>query len=457
MARKRFRQGKRRVMKEFQIDELASVDHPAQEPARALILKRKGDPDYDPDNPDKSKRGRALITNVPPGSMMKSPPLSELTVVKSPFDDETVAVLTGSNEGHQHLVWLGHGRAGLTSDQVSEGADRQHDHPWMMNPDGTVTIGDSEGHGHTVDSAMVMQAVMSLAKRQFSADERERLAESGAALSDGSFPIVTKADLRNAIAAFGRAAEGDRRKVANHIKRRANALDAADLLPEEGVLADLLKVVTAGDGATKEAEMPDNKDAASIEAVQKENEELRKELDALKAAAEPTPEPTPEPEVEKVDESIVYTADDGTEYTKADDPRFIELAKQRDEDKREILKLRARETQAGFEKRATEELPHLPGDIKVRAAILKALETIEDEDVRKAALESVAAGNASMKAAFDSVGHSDGSKDVNSAEAELEGLAKSYQKEHPEVNFYDAYEKVSSANPELTAKAIRGN
>jgi hypothetical protein len=51
------------------------------------------------------------------------------------------------------------------------------------------------------------------------------------ALPDGSFPIVTAADLRNAIQAVGRASNYS--KARNHIIRRAKALNREDLLPEE--------------------------------------------------------------------------------------------------------------------------------------------------------------------------------------------------------------------------------
>lgn len=68
-------------------------------------------------------------------------------------------------------------------------------------------------------------------KREFSTEERENLAESGAALPDGSYPIKTVADLKNALQSFGRAK--DKQKVKEHIIRRARALDAVDQLPED--------------------------------------------------------------------------------------------------------------------------------------------------------------------------------------------------------------------------------
>lgn len=66
--------------------------------------------------------------------------------------------------------------------------------------------------------------------RDFSEEERRRLAKTGAAMPDGSFPIVTKEDLANAIQAIGRAKNPDAAK--RHIKKRARALGAEDMIPE---------------------------------------------------------------------------------------------------------------------------------------------------------------------------------------------------------------------------------
>lgn len=66
--------------------------------------------------------------------------------------------LTTSDKGHQHLVdtcgWDGQQRwSGETSFSMSEGADVVHSHPWTMAADGTITIGESEGHTHAVIDA----------------------------------------------------------------------------------------------------------------------------------------------------------------------------------------------------------------------------------------------------------------------------------------------------------------
>lgn len=68
-------------------------------------------------------------------------------------------------------------------------------------------------------------------KREFSTTSRERMAESGTAMPDGSFPIANRSDLRNAIQSVGRAK--DYAKAKAHIIRRARALNAMDMLPED--------------------------------------------------------------------------------------------------------------------------------------------------------------------------------------------------------------------------------
>lgn len=68
-------------------------------------------------------------------------------------------------------------------------------------------------------------------KKDFSDKERERLAGTGAAMPDGSFPIQNVADLKNAIHAYGRAK--DKAKAKAHIISRARSLGATSELPED--------------------------------------------------------------------------------------------------------------------------------------------------------------------------------------------------------------------------------
>lgn len=83
-----------------------------------------------------------------------------------------------------------------------------------------------------LDSGKVTpEALLEVAKREFSPEQRDKAADSGAALPDGSFPIKTVSDLENAVQAYGRAKNKEAAKA--HIIARARALGATDKLPED--------------------------------------------------------------------------------------------------------------------------------------------------------------------------------------------------------------------------------
>jgi hypothetical protein len=123
-------------------------------------------------------------------------------------------------------------------------------------------------------------------KREVSADERKRLAETGAAMPDGSFPIENKADLANAIQAFGRAK--DKPAARRHIIARARALDALDALPEawkvekRGMLVAILEKIglkkQAADFETTQA------NAETAEYAQGMVQEFAEAIDSLQTA-----------------------------------------------------------------------------------------------------------------------------------------------------------------------------
>ena len=79
-------------------------------------------------------------------------------------------------------------------------------------------------------SLVKVEEYTEITKREFSTQERQDAAEAGQAMPDGSYPIKTIADLKNAIQAFGRAKDPAKTKA--HIIARARALGAVDQLPE---------------------------------------------------------------------------------------------------------------------------------------------------------------------------------------------------------------------------------
>lgn len=81
--------------------------------------------------------------------------------------------------------------------------------------------------------ATVLEIAYPVEGRDVSTEQRQKMAKVGTALPDGSFPIATVADLKNAIQAFGRAPESKRGTVKAHIKKRAKALGAESLIPQD--------------------------------------------------------------------------------------------------------------------------------------------------------------------------------------------------------------------------------
>ena len=82
-----------------------------------------------------------------------------------------------------------------------------------------------ERSGHNDDEEPDM-----MRKRDFSSEEREEAADEGYALPDGSYPIKSVQDLKNAIQAYGRAK--DKAAAKRHIIKRARALGETQLLPD---------------------------------------------------------------------------------------------------------------------------------------------------------------------------------------------------------------------------------
>lgn len=79
--------------------------------------------------------------------------------------------------------------------------------------------------------AMTRRVARRIEETEFKSAQREKLAKSGAAMPDGSFPIRNKSDLKNAVQALGRAKNRTATKA--HIVKRAKALKATHVLPDD--------------------------------------------------------------------------------------------------------------------------------------------------------------------------------------------------------------------------------
>lgn len=377
------RQGKRRRMVKFMIGELSAVDLPAQEDARAVILKRA-----DADDAEKS------------------------------YDEErAVVLLTSAEGGHTHAVWIHPGmRGGETSYGQDPGEESSHDHPWILDGTGRIMIGENVGHDHTVDEQQLFEIIMTQKA------QRPALVSSAKLWDDYMVKFTQEDDMPD--------------------KPTQEQLDAVKALADRATEAEAKAA-----RATKVSELTDAQKAhfgTLDEAGQ--DEYLGKTATEREAVIQKA----------QVDDPVVYTDGNGDEFHKSDDPRLVKMAKERDADRKRVAKVEAERANDSFLKRAETELPNLPGDVKVRAAIVKALDAIEDEDTRKAAHESIKAGDTAIKAAFATIGERGSPTNVGDAEAELDRLAKALS-EKDGIDYYDAYDKVSQSNPELAKRAIDGN
>lgn len=94
---------------------------------------------------------------------------------------------------------------------------------------------DSTQTQEATDSATEPAVVVAAAWdfTDYTKETREKDAEKGYALPDGSFPIHNVEDLKNAVKAFGRASEDKKSAVKRHIRKRAKALNRMDLVPSD--------------------------------------------------------------------------------------------------------------------------------------------------------------------------------------------------------------------------------
>lgn len=153
---------------------------------------------------------------------------------------------------------------------------------------------------------------------------------------------------------------------------------------------------------------------------------------------------------------VVYKAVDGTEYRKSAGEALIKMAKDRDNDRRELDDLKKAREEDRIAKMAETELQHLPGELSTRIALIKSVESIQDETERANAMAALKAQNAQMEQAFREHGTREGLHLVKGASAQLDQLAKKYAQDNPGTSYTDAYDQVSTANPELYAQAVNG-
>ena len=363
---------RKRIMREFRIDEISGVDNPAQEGARVAIMKRaepKGD--ISPDGSYSLTLDTSELENMLKSEMQKG--MGDLA-----------DLLTSEEEGHQHGIGVSRcdGEIAYYVSYASGPDDEAgHSHPLARSDSGYV-LGVVAGHTHTIDQETISQAILAL---------------------------VTKND----------AAKGE-----DAMTEKTENQPTVEELQTQLTRTQAVVALTGEERAHFEALAEE----AQTAFLAKSADDRKAEIGAVtKAAQDANP--------------VVFTAADGTEFRKSDDPRAIAMAKRLDATEQENAALKARDEQTTLEKRAEAELPHLPGDVKTRAAMLKAIDGIEDEAQREAALGALKAQNEAMSKAFQTYGYG-GQPEPGSPADQLDKLAKGYAEKNGGT-FEAAYMKVA--------------
>ena len=305
---------------------------------------------------------------------------------------DVVQAITGSTNGHLHGIRIYQYSDGdlnlYVTHATAEEGEQAHDHLLFRSPDGTYTVLENAGHTHTLDTTALAAAVLAACVQK---QEDAMTPEEKAALEK-----VQKSNDR----------------LGKIVLLKAAARTHFDGLADEAA-QDIFLAKSEVDQTAEVKKAADDAEAARLAE------------EANKAAADP----------------VLHTTKDGIEIRKSDGAAALALAKARDEDRAEIADLKknsatlakAAET-AEFEKRAAEELPHLPGTVPQRAALLKAAEGIEDEDTRKAAVAALKSQNAQNSPMFSFAGTVDGgdvAKAGDDPQTKLDALAKGIQEKNP--------------------------
>jgi len=307
-----------------------------------------------------------------------------------------ITVATSADDGHAHTMELfpGEDRSGHTDWAVGVGEDaEEHRHAWVMDDEGQIQVIMNAGHLHAVERDIVVNAVVAMVQKQ--APDEETLEKI-----QKNFPEVNVIPTQEDI------------QMDEELKKANARLESIVALP-----------------ATQRAVFD------KFDKVEDQDAFLAKSADERELLAAPKVEKTedkPEVKVEKSDPDVVYTATDGTVFTKTDDPRLVAAIIEKDSKDKEIELLKAQKADGEFEKRAEIELANLPGTVAQRAALLKSVEGIENPEHREAALKALIAGNTAGGDVTKTLGTQEGAK-----VEKTEGLAGQIQKSDAEVQLDD--------------------
>lgn len=403
MAKKRY------IIKDMTVREVSSVDRPAQSGATAVLMKRGEVPEVELAKMtfEQTLRGNMLSEQVREAFYKTFNNLySGKDAFRKALADEIAAGGDGTKASEAFKQWFG------TLVDQALGAAKALDVGAIADLEKTITKAAS-------DWLDTQETVMT---------------------------IKTRAELEAAIAKA--KGEGDNVTVATvtALHKAASELNAEDALPAEGPLAKM------------KAKAEEDEDVKALKAKMKRMEkrdalpaDIRKHYDTLTTdeardtfLAKDAGAQKVELEKAAGDDPVVYTTLDGIDIRKSAGDAVVNALKSADSARREVAVEKAQRVNLELEKRAETELKGLGGTMIGKKALLKALDGIEDEQVRKSAMEVLSSATeiAGKGAIFEKRG-SGGAAPIEkgSAETQLEKMAQDRAKEKS-ISFEKAYDEV---------------
>ena len=153
-------------------------------------------------------------------------------------------------------------------------------------------------------------------------------------------------------------------------------------------------------------------------------------------------------------DSVVYTADNGDEFRKSDDPRLVKMARERDEERRQAEKYRIEAERADLCKRANDELGSVPGSELAKSELIRTVDGIEDEEVRSEVGKILKACEKVFKMAMSTRGVSSGAGVSESAQDQIDrGVRKIMDRDG--ITESEAYSKYLSSPEGRRAYDVR--
>lgn len=401
---------KRYVIKSMTVNEVSSVDRPAQAGATAVLMKRAGSPEID--------LAKMTFEQTLRGNM-----LSEQ--VRDAFYKTFNNLYTGKDAFRKALA-----------DEIAAGGDGTKASEAFKQWFGTL-VDQALGAAKALDVGQIADLEKTITKAAtdwLDSQETDML-------------IKTRAELE---AAINKAkGEGDNVTVGTvtAIHKAAADLKAEDILPAEGPLAKAAKPKVEEDEDMKamKAKMArmEKRDALSTD--------LRKHYDTLSDDAARDAFLAKDASAQQVelakaagDDPVVYTTLDGIDIRKSAGDAVVNALKSADSARREVAVEKAQRVNLELEKRAETELGKLGGTMIGKKALLKAVDAIEDESLRKAAQEVIASATeiAGKGDIFEKRGSGRAvTLEKGSAESKLEKMAQDRAKEKS-ISFEKAYTEV---------------